>query len=302
MARLPGAALGGCRPLSSPPTVPTPPQPRPRPGLSPWLRRGCRPLWRVLERGRTEASRGLAGVGSRCGVSLSRGVNMYAMLTGTLPFTVEPFSLRALYQKMVDKEMNPLPTQLSTGNVPAGRGPRLGAGCVWQRGREDHQRLQVSSQNGSESPGRLGSRCRRTTAAPPLRPPLPLGFWPPHSLLCVEPTGPKGLTVPVVEITRHVVRSPVCDLCVRVCAASSSASSLGRRVPFPPGWSLVRWFALCVSEPAPPGCHPGRSLRLSWFSLQSTRRVRVGFRPRKSVPSVVLWGPQFPSVPGPSWS
>jgi hypothetical protein len=52
------------------------------------------------------------------GVSLFRGVNMYAMLTGTLPFTVEPFSLRALYQKMVDKEMNPLPTQLSTGNVP----------------------------------------------------------------------------------------------------------------------------------------------------------------------------------------
>ncbi|XP_042644390.1 hormonally up-regulated neu tumor-associated kinase isoform X2 [Tyto alba] len=44
----------------------------------------------------------------------SIGVNMYAMLTGTLPFTVEPFSLRALYQKMVDKEMNPFPTQLST--------------------------------------------------------------------------------------------------------------------------------------------------------------------------------------------
>ncbi|XP_043850808.1 LOW QUALITY PROTEIN: hormonally up-regulated neu tumor-associated kinase [Dromiciops gliroides] len=44
----------------------------------------------------------------------SIGVNMFAMLTGTLPFTVEPFSLRALYQKMVDKEMNPLPTQLST--------------------------------------------------------------------------------------------------------------------------------------------------------------------------------------------
>lgn len=53
------------------------------------------------------------------GVSLFRGVNMYAMLTGTLPFTVEPFSLRALYQKMVDKEMNPLPTQLSTGNALA---------------------------------------------------------------------------------------------------------------------------------------------------------------------------------------
>ncbi|XP_029459457.1 hormonally up-regulated neu tumor-associated kinase isoform X2 [Rhinatrema bivittatum] len=43
----------------------------------------------------------------------SIGVNMYAMLTGTLPFTVEPFSLRALYQKMVDKEMNPLPSHLS---------------------------------------------------------------------------------------------------------------------------------------------------------------------------------------------
>lgn len=40
---------------------------------------------------------------------------MYAMLTGTLPFTVEPFSLRALHQKMVDKEMNPLPPSLSTG-------------------------------------------------------------------------------------------------------------------------------------------------------------------------------------------
>ncbi|XP_030325212.1 hormonally up-regulated neu tumor-associated kinase isoform X1 [Calypte anna] len=47
----------------------------------------------------------------------SIGVNMYAMLTGTLPFTVEPFSLRALYQKMVDKEMNPFPTQLSTAAV-----------------------------------------------------------------------------------------------------------------------------------------------------------------------------------------
>lgn len=54
------------------------------------------------------------------------GVNMYAMLTGTLPFTVEPFSLRALHQKMVDKEMNPLPPSLSTGtdrvnNRPANR-------------------------------------------------------------------------------------------------------------------------------------------------------------------------------------
>lgn len=51
------------------------------------------------------------------------GVNMYAMLTGTLPFTVEPFSLRALYQKMVDKEMNPFPTQLSSGNPGGLLGP-----------------------------------------------------------------------------------------------------------------------------------------------------------------------------------
>ncbi|KAM4797197.1 hormonally up-regulated neu tumor-associated kinase [Rhinophrynus dorsalis] len=47
----------------------------------------------------------------------SIGVNMYAMLTGTLPFTVEPFSLRALYQKMVDKDMNPLPSHLSPAAI-----------------------------------------------------------------------------------------------------------------------------------------------------------------------------------------
>ncbi|CAG5873341.1 hormonally up-regulated neu tumor-associated kinase homolog A [Menidia menidia] len=47
----------------------------------------------------------------------SIGVNMYAMLTGTLPFTVEPFSLRGLHQKMVDKEMNPLPPSLSTAAI-----------------------------------------------------------------------------------------------------------------------------------------------------------------------------------------
>ncbi|XP_043542744.1 hormonally up-regulated neu tumor-associated kinase homolog A-like, partial [Chiloscyllium plagiosum] len=44
----------------------------------------------------------------------SIGVNAYAMLTGTLPFTVEPFSLRALHQKMVDKDLNPLPPHLSS--------------------------------------------------------------------------------------------------------------------------------------------------------------------------------------------
>ncbi|XP_060689167.1 hormonally up-regulated neu tumor-associated kinase homolog A [Hemiscyllium ocellatum] len=47
----------------------------------------------------------------------SIGVNAYAMLTGTLPFTVEPFSLRALHQKMVDKDLNPLPPHLSSAAV-----------------------------------------------------------------------------------------------------------------------------------------------------------------------------------------
>lgn len=47
----------------------------------------------------------------------SIGVNMYAMLTGTLPFTVEPFSLKALHQKMVNKEMNPLPSNLSSAAI-----------------------------------------------------------------------------------------------------------------------------------------------------------------------------------------
>ncbi|XP_067289363.1 hormonally up-regulated neu tumor-associated kinase homolog A-like [Pseudorasbora parva] len=47
----------------------------------------------------------------------SIGVNMYAMLTGTFPFTVEPFSLKALHQRMVDKDMNPLPPSISSAAV-----------------------------------------------------------------------------------------------------------------------------------------------------------------------------------------
>ncbi|XP_016345919.1 hormonally up-regulated neu tumor-associated kinase homolog A-like [Sinocyclocheilus anshuiensis] len=47
----------------------------------------------------------------------SIGVNMYAMLTGTLPFTVEPFSLKALHQRMVDKDMNPLPPSISSAAI-----------------------------------------------------------------------------------------------------------------------------------------------------------------------------------------
>lgn len=47
----------------------------------------------------------------------SIGVNMYAMLTGTLPFTVEPFNLKTLHQRMVDKDMNPLPPSISSAAV-----------------------------------------------------------------------------------------------------------------------------------------------------------------------------------------
>lgn len=47
----------------------------------------------------------------------SIGVNMYAMLTGTLPFTVEPFNLKALHQRMVDKDMNPLPPSISSAAI-----------------------------------------------------------------------------------------------------------------------------------------------------------------------------------------
>ncbi|CAL1539698.1 unnamed protein product [Lymnaea stagnalis] len=43
----------------------------------------------------------------------SIGVNMYAMLTGGLPFTVEPFNIKALYAKMRDRQMNPIPDDLS---------------------------------------------------------------------------------------------------------------------------------------------------------------------------------------------
>ncbi|WAR07491.1 HUNK-like protein, partial [Mya arenaria] len=43
----------------------------------------------------------------------SIGVNMYAMLTGNLPFTVEPFNIKALHTKMLTGQMNPLPDAVS---------------------------------------------------------------------------------------------------------------------------------------------------------------------------------------------
>ncbi|XP_033740955.1 hormonally up-regulated neu tumor-associated kinase homolog A-like [Pecten maximus] len=43
----------------------------------------------------------------------SIGVNMYAMLTGNLPFTVDPFNIKTLYNKMLSGQTNPLPENVS---------------------------------------------------------------------------------------------------------------------------------------------------------------------------------------------
>ena len=40
---------------------------------------------------------------------------MYAMLTGCLPYTVEPFNITALHAKMLENKMNPIPEHLSSG-------------------------------------------------------------------------------------------------------------------------------------------------------------------------------------------
>ena len=42
---------------------------------------------------------------------------MYAMLTGNLPFTVEPFNIKSLYNKMMKNEMNPIPEHLSKSKL-----------------------------------------------------------------------------------------------------------------------------------------------------------------------------------------
>nr|XP_033791607.1 hormonally up-regulated neu tumor-associated kinase-like isoform X2 [Geotrypetes seraphini] len=47
----------------------------------------------------------------------SIGVSAFAMLTGTLPFTVEPFNIKQLYQKMVNGEISPIPPDTSSGAV-----------------------------------------------------------------------------------------------------------------------------------------------------------------------------------------
>ena len=50
-------------------------------------------------------------------LTIYRGVNMYAMLTGNLPFTVEPFNIKSLYNKMMKNEMNPIPEHLSKSKL-----------------------------------------------------------------------------------------------------------------------------------------------------------------------------------------
>ena len=40
---------------------------------------------------------------------------MYAMLTGFLPYTVDPFNITALHAKMLENKMNPIPTTLTPG-------------------------------------------------------------------------------------------------------------------------------------------------------------------------------------------
>ncbi|XP_041950464.1 hormonally up-regulated neu tumor-associated kinase homolog A [Alosa sapidissima] len=47
----------------------------------------------------------------------SVGVSTFAMLTGTLPFTVEPFNIKQLHQKMVNGEINAIPSDISKAAV-----------------------------------------------------------------------------------------------------------------------------------------------------------------------------------------
>ncbi|XP_061785413.1 hormonally up-regulated neu tumor-associated kinase homolog isoform X1 [Nerophis lumbriciformis] len=47
----------------------------------------------------------------------SIGVSMFAMLTGTLPFTVEPFNIKHLHQKMINGDIGSIPSDVSKGAV-----------------------------------------------------------------------------------------------------------------------------------------------------------------------------------------
>lgn len=41
---------------------------------------------------------------------------MYAMLTGYLPYMMEPFNVMEMYEKMMQRKMTPIPNYLSKGN------------------------------------------------------------------------------------------------------------------------------------------------------------------------------------------
>ncbi|NWZ56266.1 HUNK kinase, partial [Haliaeetus albicilla] len=47
----------------------------------------------------------------------SIGVSMFVMLTGTLPFMVEPFNIKQLHQKMLIGEISPIPSDIFPGAV-----------------------------------------------------------------------------------------------------------------------------------------------------------------------------------------
>ncbi|XP_026582286.1 sucrose non-fermenting protein kinase 1-like [Pseudonaja textilis] len=47
----------------------------------------------------------------------SIGISTFAMLTGTLPFTVEPFNIKQLHLKMINGEMNAISPNISSGAV-----------------------------------------------------------------------------------------------------------------------------------------------------------------------------------------
>lgn len=42
---------------------------------------------------------------------------MFAMLTGKLPFAVEPFNIKQLHQKMINGEISSIPADVSKGET-----------------------------------------------------------------------------------------------------------------------------------------------------------------------------------------
>lgn len=50
---------------------------------------------------------------------------MFAMLTGNLPFTVEPFNIKQLHQKMINGEISSIPGDISKGEAARAAGSHL---------------------------------------------------------------------------------------------------------------------------------------------------------------------------------